>query len=451
MSGGRLRRALCVLGLMVAVLPPATVLGADSTPLSPPDLMAKIATLVEEQFVDETVAQKSAARLRLLAGSYADADSPATLAAAITHDLRTVTGDSHIGLVYDPKAVSRFRAREAAEQDEAARERDAANKARKAAEAAADNFGIRAVALMPGGVGYLRIDEFYGQVAESEDVFAHVMTLLAPAKAIILDLRHNGGGNSRILPLFLGYFLGPEAVTFATRHERWKDEATPLVTRIDMAGARHHGKPIYILTSGLTYSLAEHVTYHLKALADATVVGERTFGGGNGWDPVVLNDSYYLRLPRLAFTNTKTGTLYTEHEGISPDIAATAGAARTTAYRAALTRLAARDEMDTEARDAAAWALAALPPAVQEATSPGNDAMDLGHFGDFTLKGTPDSLWLSFRGAPYVRLSRAAGDAWLDDRSIPRLISLEGTAPYAAITVRPYGGEAVRIPRDSGE
>ncbi|WP_020397845.1 S41 family peptidase [Kordiimonas gwangyangensis] len=437
-----MRCTLIALGLLAL----APIAHADDTALTPPELMTKIATLIEDQFVDEDIAHASAPKVRALAGSYDDHGSPEALADAITRDLRAVTGDSHIGVTYDPAAVSRFRAREAATHDDAARERDTANKARKAAEAAADNFGIRAVSLMPGGVGYLRLDEFYGQVTESEDMFAHVMTLLGPAKAIILDLRHNGGGNSRLLPLFLGYFLGPDAVTFATRHERWKGDAAPLVTRTDMAGARHHGKPLYILTSGLTYSLAEHVTYHLRALAGATVVGERTFGGGNGWDPVVLDDRFYLRLPRLAFTNAKTGTLYTEHVGISPDVAATAAAAQDTAYRAALTRLAASPDVETEACDAAEWALAALPPAAGEATTPGDDAVDFGRFGDFALQGTKDSLWLSFRGAPYVRLSRAADGAWLDDRSIPRLISLEGRAPHAAITVRPYDGEAVRIP-----
>ena len=71
-----------------------------------------------------------------------------------------ITLVDHIGVVYDPAAVSRYRAREAAAADETARKQDAANKARRALEAAADNFGIRAVEVMPGLVGYLRIDEF---------------------------------------------------------------------------------------------------------------------------------------------------------------------------------------------------------------------------------------------------------------------------------------------------
>jgi hypothetical protein len=414
----------------------------------PAALMARIADLVRDQFVDEAVAHASAPKLRTLANSteYRAAASPDILAAAITRDLRTVTGDSHIGVVYDPAAVSRYRAREAAAADETARKQDAANKARRALEAAADNFGIRAVEVMPGLVGYLRIDEFYGQEAESEAVFAAVMNLLAPAEAIILDLRHNGGGNSRILPLFLGYFLGPEPVTFATRHERWKGENTALVTRSDMAGARHSGKPLYILTSGLTYSLAEHVTYHLKALADATVVGERTYGGGNGFDPVVLDDNFYLRLPRLAFTNARTGMLYREHEGISPDIATPSGSARDAAYRAALARLEG-GATDAEKRRQARWALAALP--VADPVPAASPLEELGSFGDFTFRAGPGEMWLSFRGAPFVKLRSAHGGAWLDDRSIPRLIRFEGGMPAQAITVTPYHGEEKRIPRDN--
>jgi hypothetical protein len=419
----------------------------EPTPASDPAaIMSHIADLVRDQFVDEAIAHTSAPKLEALANSaeYRAAASPEILAAALTRDLRTITGDSHIGVVYDPAAVSRYRTREQAAENTTAREKDAANKARKAAEAAADNFGIRAVEVMPGGVGYLRIDEFYGQEVESEPVFAAVMTLLAPAEAIILDLRHNGGGNSRILPLFLGYFLGPGPVAFATRHERWRGESTALVTRADMAGARHAGKPLYILTSGLTYSLAEHVTYHLKALTGATVVGERTFGGGNGFDPVVLNDSFYLRLPRLAFTNTRTGTLYREHEGISPDIATNASNAREVAYRAALTHLVA-DASDPEKRQQAQWALAALPDPDPAQTT--TTFEERGTFDDFTFRSSGGEMWLSFRGAPFVKLQPAHGGAWLDDRSVPRLIRFEGGTPAEAIAVTPYQGEEKHIPR----
>lgn len=450
----RHRLMTCVLASLLWATP---AFAATDTPAAsdPATLMTRIAGLVRDQFVDQTVAEASAPKLLALAHSatYSAAESPEALAAALTHDLRAITGDSHIGVVHDPAAVSRYRARAQAAKDKDAQEKDAANKARRALEAAADNFGIRAVELMPGGVGYLRIDEFYGQVAESEPVLATVMTLLAPADAIILDLRHNGGGNSRILPLFLGYFLGPEPVIFATRHERWKGESTTLVTRTDMAGARHAGKPLYILTSGLTYSLAEHVTYHLKALTNATVVGERTYGGGNGFDPVVLDDSFYLRLPRLAFTNARTGTLYREHEGISPDIATPAASARDTAYAAALTRLAATAGDDGK-RQQANWALAALPDA-GPAQAPSPRLENLGRFGDFALRGSADEMWLSFRGAPYVKLQPAQGGAWLDDRSIPRLIRLEGGAAAREITVipydGPYDGEETHIPRDSRE
>ncbi|MFC7049404.1 S41 family peptidase [Emcibacter nanhaiensis] len=415
-------------------------------------LTERISEIVRAQFVDEQVAHKTADEFleKAQSGAYSAVSGPEDLASQLTDDLRAISGDTHIGVVYDPNSVARYRAREAAKQIVAAKERDSANRRAKIAEAKLDNFGIRAVEVMKGGVGYLRIDYFDGHVDESAPVFTAVMDLLASSRAIILDLRRNGGGNSRILPLFLGYFLGPEQVHFATRQERWNGNTEKLLSRADVKGARHFDKPIYILTSGTTYSLAEHVTYHLRAFGRATVIGERTYGGGNGWDPVVLDDQFYLRIPRISFTNAHTGTLYTEGEGITPDIAVNAAQARHRAYAVALEQLHSTTS-DPQTLEEIEWAQRLIQQQGED-TSPvrPDDLPSLGTFGQFNFKGTADDLWLSYRDLPFVKLEKIGPGLYLDDRSIQQQILFPDPeiTDSASLTVMRYGEASRQITRD---
>lgn len=348
------------------------------------------------------------------------------------------------------KALSAI-ARAEAKNDEAAKEKDRANKAASAEESRLDNYGIRAVEVMQGGVGYLRIDYFDGHVDESAPVIAGAMTLLASSDAIILDLRRNGGGNSRILPLFLGYFLGPDPVHFATQTERWKGERQELVTRADVAGARHVNKPIYILTSGLTYSLAEQVTYHLKSFDRAVIIGERTYGGGNGWDPVVLNDDFYLRIPRLAFANAVTNTMFKEKEGIAPDIAVQSQEAKKRAYVEALSALYASTN-DTQRQREINWALRiAKARANPPLTTKRGEKSYAGNYAEYEFAARADGLWLFFNDAPFVKLERLAPGLYLDDRSIQRQFQFAASrhAPATSVTMLRFGEEPVVIARDN--
>ncbi len=428
---------------------------ACTLPVSASDqqLTQRIADTVRAQFVDADVAAKTADGFlaKANAGAYEGTAEPETLARSMTADLRALSGDNHIGVVYDPEAVARYRARAQAASSPDAEERNTEHKARRAKEAALDNYGLRAVEVMKGGVGYLRIDEFDGHVAESETMLATVMNMLASSNAIILDLRHNVGGNSRILPTFLGYFIGPGEVQFGTSTERWNDTVTPLKTRADIQGARHWDKPLYILTSGMTFSLGEHVTYHLKALDRAILVGERTYGGGNGWDPVVLNDDFYLRIPRISFTNTRTGTLFREGEGISPDINVPAEYAKTTAYHEAL--LALRETVeDADMVGEINWAINIAASALEGGPEDTSALPFIGSFGPYAFRGDEHALWLSYNGHPYMLLRTLDGRVYLDDRSVPRQFTFTGATLKEAksLTVTPYGGAPADFERDGG-
>ena len=415
-------------------------------------VIEKTAQLVLEQFVDEVVADKTADELlnRYLHGRYADIQTNEQLAQRLTDELRAISGDTHIGIVFDPDSVDRYKTRANAKASQTAKTIDQTNKRIASKESRLDNYGIRAVEVLAGSVGYLRVDYFDGHDKEGAPAIASAMNLLASSNAIILDLRRNGGGNSRVLPLFLGYFLGPDAVHFATRTERWKGTEEAIYSRADVKGARHFDKTIYILTSGTTYSLAEQLSYHLRSFNRALIIGERTYGGGNGWDPVVLNDDFYLRLPRLAFVNAVTNSMFLEKEGIAPDIAVSSAIAMQTAYIEALAKLYEKTsniEVQQKIKWAQRVAIARRDTPVESVNA--NIKRYAGKFGEFVFEAREGALWLSFRGLPFVKLERLAAGLYLDDRSIQRQFqfSIPEQTPALTMTVMPYGDEAYEVPR----
>ena len=108
------------------------------------------------------------------------------------------------------------------------------------------------------------------------------------AKAWVLDLRQNGGGDSSVAYSILGHFLKAPAQssTWRTRlynptfqawakPQTWYD-GTPDTIELS-AGLRYSG-PVYVLTSPSTCSAAEDFLIPLKMQKRATLVGEATCG-----------------------------------------------------------------------------------------------------------------------------------------------------------------------------
>jgi hypothetical protein len=410
------------------------------------NVISTTAGLIEEQFVSKTIGEKVAKKLMTadFKTRYANIHSREKFAQRLTKDLKILSADNHIGIVYSPYDVQRYRDREAAESNLAAKKANDHNNALALRESRLANFGIQQVRVLAGDVGYLEMRYFDGFVDESAPVFASVMDLLASSKAIILDLRRNGGGNSKILPLFLGYFLGPESVHFATRNERWKHSSEELYTLANLKGARHFDKPLYILTSGTTFSLAEHVTYHLKAFNKALVIGERTYGGGRAFDPIVVNDDFYLRIPRIEMLNAVTNTMYVEGQGITPDVLSTAETALEKAYLIALTKLQA-NEKNEDAIDNYQWAIRIAAAKAQDIVLTLPPLVERQRFEEFEFEIRAKVLWMSFRHLPWVALINLGGGYYFDDRSIQRQFSFKDANGTLTLLVSREGRSTIAI------
>ena len=190
---------------------------------------------------------------------------------------------------------------------------------------ALDNFGVRRVEWLPGRIGYLKIDRFF-EADDSRKALDAALTLLAPASAVVIDLRDNGGG-SDANNLLASYFFA-ERILF--NELRWKKEEPEQIWTDPSVTPRLATTPLYILTSARTFSAAEAFAYSLQQRKRAVVIGERTGGGANP-------NRYFPLAPGLAVSvsigytvNPVSGSNW-EGTGVVPDVEVPANDALETA------------------------------------------------------------------------------------------------------------------------
>jgi hypothetical protein len=412
-------------------------------------IVSKIALIIGAQFANREIAKNIEAELKagIVAKKFSHEIRSEEFELKLTNHLRALSGDNHIGLVCDPSAVQRYQAREKSQSSASEKTKDEQNRSQQLAESRVENFGVKKVELKNGDIGYLEMSYFDGHINESKPIFEGAMNLLFGAKAIILDLRRNGGGNSRILPLFLSYFIGPKPTHFATQLTPWKNEKLELFTLENVNGPRFWDKPIYILISGTTFSLAEHVTYHLRAFQHATVIGERSYGGGRAFDPVVIDDRFFIRLPRIEITNALTNAMYEEGKGIVPDVPTTSDDAPNVGYQLAIDDLL-KIETDDQERSDLEWLSRTAKSTEQNLTSsPALQWREAKTFGEFKFEiRNINQLWMSFRGLPWVRLQNLVKGYFYDDRSIQRQFAFHQSENGWQVEVHRWGEKKTLIP-----
>ncbi|WP_291272093.1 S41 family peptidase [Geothrix sp.] len=151
--------------------------------------------------------------------------------------------------------------------------------------------------MLPGDVALVTLGTF--GTSEAADQFMEAFPGISKAKALILDVRANGGGNSsvgyRILAtLAKEPFFG---TTWATRDykpafrawERPRQVYRQSPSPMPPDGARHFPGPVAVLTSPATYSAAEDFSVAFVAMKRGLVIGEPT--GGSTGQPL------FIRLP----------------------------------------------------------------------------------------------------------------------------------------------------------
>ncbi|HUP56170.1 MAG TPA: S41 family peptidase, partial [Bdellovibrionota bacterium] len=149
--------------------------------------------------------------------------------------------------------------------------------------------------VLPGGLGYLRLDAFSG--SQSFFLLDQMMRRLADTKGLVIDLRKNGGGdqsgNSIIAKLIsapVTRYTTSERMSGFLFHARPTYQFLPSAPgalfadwhelRVQPSADRNYlGKPVIALTSNYCFSACDTFTAGLKSNRLATVIGEATAGG----------------------------------------------------------------------------------------------------------------------------------------------------------------------------
>lgn len=299
--------------------------------LSRSKIVAEAAKALRTQYIYPDVGRRAADAVesRLNSGVYDRLTSPEELGQALTADLAGVANDKHLRVL--------------------------ALKAPPPPDLAPpppNQGGIVRADRLKASVGYLEVVQFppINQFAPALD---RAMEALAGTKALIIDLRRNGGGSPESVAYLVSHFTtaskplhlndiiwrNPSTETF------WTQRFFTVSTR-----AKYTKRPVYVLVSHDTFSAGEECAYDFQTQKLATIVGEVTGGGANPGVMVRLSSELLMIVPTGRALNPVTNTNWEGH-GVFPEIRTPSADALKIALRRLGVRVESRD-IDDLSREA---------------------------------------------------------------------------------------------------
>ncbi len=263
-----------------------------------------------------------------------------------------------------------------------------------------NNYGFQKVEILPGNIGYINLTTFNNPKTAGTTAIA-AMNFVANSKALIIDLRLNGGGDEAMAQLISSYFF--DKSTHLSDNFTYKDGISEqLWTQEWVPGKRMTEAPIYILMSHYSYSSAEALAYQLQQLNRAKIVGEKTRGGAHGvrymsFPEIGIN----LKVPYSREINPYSKTNYIG--GVIPDIPCSSDQALIVAHLEAAKELL-RTESDSEKKYKLEWSI--------EGNKIALDPLILDHQQLLEYQGTYENVKICIERA---RLMLQRGEAILEE------------------------------------
>lgn len=362
-----------------------------------------IATALNKVYVFPETAKKMEEHVRsqLKSGAYDSLGTMDAFTEKLTEDLQSVSHDLHLRVVWNPAPPGGEEEGPTPEQ-QASYERQLRR----------DNYCFRKVELLPGNVGYIKLDCFAQADLGGATAIA-AMNFLSGSNALIFDLRDNGGGSPSMIQLLTSYLLAGEPTHLNSFYIREGDRTEQFWTNAWVPGQRMPDVPVFVLTSGRTFSAAEEFTYNLKNLKRGTLVGETTGGGAH---PVnfhrVKGYPVGVSLPFGRAINPVSGTNW-EGTGVEPDIKVPVAEALEVAHARALAAVAEK-ATDPEHKAALEFVRGVLEDRRKPATlSAAERQAFAGAYGPRNITVEDGALWYQRGKGRKLRLQPVGQDRFL--------------------------------------
>jgi len=156
-------------------------------------------------------------------------------------------------------------------------------------------------------IGYLNVFSMEGFNPEEEDdplaaaeAMDQALKDIGDVKAMIVDVRFNGGGSEDIAMALASRFADQRRLAYSVKAKEGNGFTPAHEFYLEPGGESQFTKPVFLLTSNLTMSAAENFVLLLRVLPHVTVIGEKTRGCfslilrglPNGWFYGLANQVY---------------------------------------------------------------------------------------------------------------------------------------------------------------
>ena len=170
-------------------------------------------------------------------------------------------------------------------------------------------------------VGYVRLDRFRDPEASGAAMDA-ALAALDGARGLVLDVRHNGGGDDRAGRAVASRLVAEPRpyMTVAMRRIGRTPPAflDPVEWRLEPAGPRPYTGPVVLLVNSRSISAAENVALAVRAVPHAVVMGETTAGVMADAATQPLPNGWEVGVPVNVFRDL--GGVSWEGVGVVPDL-----------------------------------------------------------------------------------------------------------------------------------